>query len=763
MKGIPFLGSILVLLGFFLGFGALDAQEGGSGKSGLPFPVVDTGQDRCFGERAAIDDPKPGQPYFGQDAQIVGNTPTFTDNGDGTVTDRVTGLGWQKTPDFKTRTWEGASAYAASLELAGKKDWRLPSMKELFSIADFRGNMRARIPYIDTRFFDFRYPDPSTGARDMDAQYWSSNLYVGTTMAGDTSAFGFNFADGRIKSYPVKFGRGNREGVRKFVRCVRGKPYGTNDFKDNGDGTVTDRATGLTWMKGDSGKAMNWKDALAYAEKRVHAGHDDWRLPNVKELQSIVDYGRAPDARRAGARGPAIDPVFRVTRAESWFWSSTTHIENQFAYYVCFGRALSARRRNGEPMNAHGAGAVRSDPKSGDPSRWPDGLGPQADEIRILNFVRCVRGGAAQLREPLSAARRGTPEGAQELFRRGDFSVVTVGTGAPRYNPDRAGPCALVRHKDTFFLVDMGNGTQAKLTEAEVDPRAVKVLMLTHHHLDHNEEFIPALIKTRLRGGGADVVGPPGTAKFVDFILEFFEKDLAYRAGKTGRTAERLKKVSVRDVKGGETFTLHGVEIQTAKVIHAIHTVAYRFEAGGASIVISGDTSFSKNLIELAKGADILVMDSGAVVMKDTPRRSRPGRRRKVGVENPERAHASLEDVGLMAQKADVKKLVLTHFGIGEVDEGATRERIAAYYKGEIIFGVDLLEVVPAGGAGPPDSGETSPGLRFIRRLDRDGDGKVSPEEFDGPAHDFPRLDRNGDGYITEDEAPSGPPGGRRR
>jgi hypothetical protein len=181
---------------------------------------------------------------------------------------------------------------------------------------------------------------------------------------------------------------------------------------DNGDGTITDRATGLMWTRADSGKPMDWRQALAYAESLKLAGHEDWRLPNVKELQSIVDYRRAPDAREASARGPALATVFKLTKTESWFWSSTTHVENGGGYYVCFGQGLSAWRWRGGPMNAHGAGAVRSDPKSGDPSRWPDGRGPQGDEVRIDNYVRCVRGGRAVFRSagpPLSRSGAGGP------------------------------------------------------------------------------------------------------------------------------------------------------------------------------------------------------------------------------------------------------------------------------------------------------------------------------------------------------------------
>lgn len=380
-----------------------------SGQRNGGFTVVDTGLSRCYGALREIPFPGRGDRFFGQDAQYDGNQPAYQDNGDGTITDLNTGLIWQKTPDFDTRrSWSEAMKYAEKLRLGGYRDWRVPTIKELFSLADFRGNIRSYTPYIDTHWFDFRYPPRSSGLRDIDAQYWSSNQYVGTTMRGDLSTFGFNFADGRIKSYPVEFGRnpgGRRPVFRRYVRCVRGPAYGENDFVDNRDGTVTDRATGLMWMKYDSGKPMNWETALKYAEDLEYAGYDDWRLPNVKELQSIVDYGRAPDARSPSERAPAIDPIFNLTEDESWFWSSTTHIENGFGYYVCFGQGLSAETRRGKHVNVHGAGAVRSDPKSGDPSQWRNGLGPQSDMIRINNYVRCVRGGQATLRAKPHAMR----------------------------------------------------------------------------------------------------------------------------------------------------------------------------------------------------------------------------------------------------------------------------------------------------------------------------------------------------------------------
>lgn len=359
------------------------------------YPIIDTGQSICYDNLNEITCPQPGDPFYGQDAQYDGIQMSYQDNGNGTVTDLNTGLMWQKTPPTDHYTWDEAARYAENLQLAGYDDWRMPTMKELYSLTAFYGSIRTLNPYIDTDYFDFEYPDTSQGYRIIDAQYWSSNKYVGTTMRGDKSAFGFNFADGRIKAYPT--GEGGGPTKKSYIRCVRGgNRYGQNNYVDNGDGTISDLATGLMWQKADSGTTMNWERALSYAENLEYAGYDDWRLPNAKELQSIVDYTRAPDALDPAYQSAAIDPVFDLTRMESWFWTSTTHGDNLFGIYICFGRALSAWEWNGEPMNAHGAGAQRSDPKSGDPADYPNGLGPQGDEIRIYNYVRCVRNGTTQ-------------------------------------------------------------------------------------------------------------------------------------------------------------------------------------------------------------------------------------------------------------------------------------------------------------------------------------------------------------------------------
>jgi len=364
---------------------------GGALGADANYVVVYTGQTEFYGDWGTIRRPIPGTAFFGQDAHHAGVQPAYQDNGDGTVTDLNTGLAWQKAPDFeRMMTWNDAMGYADSLQLGGHGDWRLPSIKELYSIISHHGSIRTMTPYINTNYFDFQYPDTSVGWRIIDAQYWSSTLYVGTIMWGNQGAFGVNFADGRIKCYPLS--NANGPTMRSFVRCVRGPQYGVNKFMDNGDGTVTDKATGLMWSKRDSRRPMNWRQALAHSERLKLAGHDDWRLPNAKELQSIVDYTRAPDALDSSRRGPAIDPVFKVTRTESWHWTGATHGDRvSDAIYLCFGRGLSVWRWHGGQVNAHGAGAQRSDPKAGNPALWRFGNGPQGDEVRIYNYVRVVR------------------------------------------------------------------------------------------------------------------------------------------------------------------------------------------------------------------------------------------------------------------------------------------------------------------------------------------------------------------------------------
>jgi len=390
----------------------------------LSYPIVDTAQSSCFDANVAVTAPAPGEAFYGQDAQYQGRQLSYTTSSDGlTVLDNNTGLTWIQSPDTDgdgdidssdKKTWAELPTYVADLNAAsygGYSDWRVPSIKELYSLMDFRGTDPSgptptnMIPFVDTDYFAFGWGDVAAGERIIDAQYWSSTEYVSTTMNGNATVFGVNFADGRIKGYPRDLAGSGGSSTIQYIRLVRGDAgYGVNDLEANGDGTVTDHATGLLWQRSDSGAGSSWQDALAYCEGLELAGRSDWRLPNAKELQSIVDYSRSPETTSSAA----IDPLFSCTLISNedlvddypFYWSSTTHastsqVPGRAAAYLSFGRGIGYML--GSWLDVHGAGCQRSDPKQGSlsdytyvPYGYYFGNAPQGDAIRLENYVRCV-------------------------------------------------------------------------------------------------------------------------------------------------------------------------------------------------------------------------------------------------------------------------------------------------------------------------------------------------------------------------------------
>jgi hypothetical protein len=364
--------------------------DGCAAAATLTFPIVSTSQALCFGAQDAINCPSAGAAFYGQNAQTPGQAPSYTKSSDGlTVHDNVTGLTWQQSHHTGAVYLAGAEAVAAELnakKYGGYSDWRLPTIKELYSL----WNVKTGWPYIDTSYFAVSYASETELSH---AIFWSSNKYAGLLEStldvgvGAKMAFGVNFGTGHIKAYALS------TGPQHLVRCVRGASYGLNDFLDNGDGTITDRATGMMWAQNDSGAGMDWEQALAYAQTQNDAkylGHSDWRLPSTKELQSLVDYTRSPNATDATHVGPAIDPLFKCTGITNevgaadfpWYWTSTSAIAHAngaytAAWYVAFGRAVGS-----DGKDLHGAGAVRFDTKV---------AGTPSGENRSNDFVRLMR------------------------------------------------------------------------------------------------------------------------------------------------------------------------------------------------------------------------------------------------------------------------------------------------------------------------------------------------------------------------------------
>lgn len=289
--------------------------------------VPDTGQATCYD--VAGNDlsrcPSEGDFLYGQDGCYAINPPSFTKlNSSGEdllrnatewamVRDNVTGLIWEvKTDDGGIHNWtdsydwsDAADVFISQLNddgFGGYTDWRLPTKKELVYMLNY-GTHR---PAINTIYF------PNTIRW---SHYWSSTpstLYPGF-------AWRVNFSDGTVST--------DYKESAFYVRAVRGRQAPLS-LTDNGDGTITDNATGRMWMQATAEDKMNWPDALAWCESLSLAGYDDWRLPTIKEIESIVN-----DVNEE----LAINSNYFSDTMPSNYWSSTTRDEDPaYAWHVSF-------------------------------------------------------------------------------------------------------------------------------------------------------------------------------------------------------------------------------------------------------------------------------------------------------------------------------------------------------------------------------------------------------------------------------------------
>ena len=232
----------------------------------------------------------------------------FQDNGNGTVTDSETGLVWEQVEGENGSgavSWEDGLAYCEDLDRGGMSDWRLPGIRELESLVD-----------------ENRY-DP---AADGVFGYGSLNTWSSTTYSlSPTQVWYVGFESGTV-SY------GNKDTAGLYARCVRGGPAGTpppKQFRENGNDTVTDTRTGLVWeqVKGGNGsEAVTWQAALSYCENLGKGGINNWRLPSIRELESLVDEERY---------NAAVDGVFGYGSLNAWSSTSYSTSSTQ-AWYVGF-------------------------------------------------------------------------------------------------------------------------------------------------------------------------------------------------------------------------------------------------------------------------------------------------------------------------------------------------------------------------------------------------------------------------------------------
>lgn len=274
------------------------------------------------------------------------------------------------------------------------------------------------------------------------------------------------------------------------------------------------------------------------------------------------------------------------------------------------------------------------------------------------------------------------------------FRVTIVGSGNPQLTPLRANPCTIVQYRDKIFVVDIGSGAVSNMMKFGFEVGKITNLLFTHHHTDHNADFWGFAIGGWGYPGGRrvfNIVGPTGTQELYDLMIHYNKKDLAYRTTIVGFPPEGiLKNVNIREITGEtDSFEMDGVKISPLKVPHTIITYAYKFEAGGKTVVISGDTKYKEAFALFTKDADLLVQDG----QLSNDLRDLPPKAQKAITANLAKSHIKNEEIARVLGDAQPKTVILSHLS-GKMDLESNKELYKkAGYTGEVLQAYDGLVV----------------------------------------------------------------------
>ena len=294
-------------------------------------------------------------------------------------------------------------------------------------------------------------------------------------------------------------------------------------------------------------------------------------------------------------------------------------------------------------------------------------------------------------------------------------SFITLGTNAgPIPVAARAEPANLLRAAGQNVLIDAGDGAAWQLAKAGVAQGDVQTVLLSHLHFDHTGGLFAFLGQRyqAVNSGALTIYGPPGTKALVDGLIDTlagsFPRPANARQSMAGSPGSN---VSVIEIGGGAHFTIGTIAVTTATNSHysiaatrpdygRIVSLSFRFDVPreknrpARAIVYTGDTGPSAAVEQLAKGADLLVSEimdpEAALAQLRHDRPDMPGPILNYIGEHFRHEHMSPGEAGLLASRAQVKSLVLTHIAVAPGAIGAARTAITATFKGRVRFARDL-------------------------------------------------------------------------
>lgn len=275
------------------------------------------------------------------------------------------------------------------------------------------------------------------------------------------------------------------------------------------------------------------------------------------------------------------------------------------------------------------------------------------------------------------------------------MNLTLLGTGCPVVDTGRYGPAQIIRHDDQAVLVDCGSGVCQRLLAAGSSGSYLDAVLLTHLHSDHIVDLFQLVISSWHQGRDRPqrVFGPPGTRRYVDGLMALWRPELEQRMAHEKRPSTAALTVEATEIGPGETLRFGDMDVTAVEVDHrpVRHAYGFVFAAGGARIVLSGDTRACPALLEAARGADVLVHE--VFVHGEMP--VVPGRRSAETLTNVAAYHTLSSEVGKIAREAGVGCLVLTHFVPPDCDRDALLTEVAADFAGPVIIGEDLMTIDP--------------------------------------------------------------------